>query len=113
MAEVREGLGEVIDRLVATIETRRGADPTESYTASLFASGVDGCARKFGEEAIEMVVAGVSGDRSALTQEAADALYHLFVLLAAANIPAADVAAVLKRREKKSAIAEKARRRTD
>ncbi|MEX0645265.1 MAG: phosphoribosyl-ATP diphosphatase, partial [Parvularculaceae bacterium] len=107
-------LGEVLNRLMATIESRRGADPAQSYTATLFSGGVDGCARKFGEEAIEAVVAGVAGDKGALIQEAADALYHLLVLLAVANISAAEVAAVLKRREKKSGHAEKgSRRRSD
>lgn len=114
MTAQREDLGEVLNRLMATIESRRGADPAASYTATLLAGGIDGCARKFGEEAIETVVAGVAGDKAALVQEGADTLYHLFVLLAAANISGGEVAAVLKRRETNSGHAEKAgRRRSD
>ncbi|MEX0645656.1 MAG: phosphoribosyl-ATP diphosphatase, partial [Parvularculaceae bacterium] len=62
MTAEQDDLGEVLNRLIATIESRRRADPAQSYTAELFSGGVDGCARKFGEEAIEAVVAGVAGD---------------------------------------------------
>jgi phosphoribosyl-ATP pyrophosphohydrolase len=111
MTAQHENLGEVLNRLMTTIDSRRRADPAQSYTASLFSGGVEGCARKFGEEAIEAVVAGVAGDKSALIQEAADSLYHLLVLLAVANISGDEVADVLKRREKKSGHEEKAARR--
>ncbi|MGE0408243.1 MAG: phosphoribosyl-ATP diphosphatase [Amphiplicatus sp.] len=111
MTEKRESLGEVLNRLIAAIAARRGADPAQSYTASLLARGAEACARKFGEEAVETVIAGVAGDKAALAEEAADALYHLLVLLAAGKVSADDVATVLAGREKQSGHAEKAGRR--
>ena len=69
--------------LAATIESRRGADPDSSWTAKLLAKGPEKCAEKFGEEAIEAIIEAVKGDRDHLVSEAADALYHLLVMLAA------------------------------
>ena len=104
------GLGAALERLAATIEARKGAAPEASYTAALLAKGAAACAKKFGEEATETVIAAASGDRSALAHEAADALYHLLVMLAAAGVPPASVAAELARREGVSGHAEKAAR---
>jgi len=104
-------LGAALMRLVRTIEARKGAPADQSYTASLLASGVAKCAKKFGEEATETVIAAASGDAKALTHEAADALYHLLVLLAAAGVPASAVAAELARREGVSGHEEKAGRK--
>lgn len=104
-------LGGQLDRLIETIRSRRGADPESSYTAALFAGGAARCARKFGEEALETVIAASQGDRVGLAEEAADALYHLLVLLAAAEVPPSDVADVLARREGVSGHAEKAARK--
>lgn len=104
-------LGAVLGRLAATIEARRGASAESSYTASLLAGGAAKCAKKFGEEAIETVIAAASGDPGALAHEAADALYHLLVLLAAAGVPVSAVAAELRRREGVSGHDEKAARR--
>ncbi len=86
MADATSDLGETLNDLFATIEARKGADPKASYTASLLAAGRARCARKFGEEAIETVIAGTQGDKTALAEEAADALYHLLVLLAANDL---------------------------
>jgi phosphoribosyl-ATP pyrophosphohydrolase len=99
-----------IDRLFATIAARKGADANTSYTAQLLAAGVQKCARKFGEEAVEAVIAGVAQDRQALASESADVLYHLLVLWAAAGITPDDVYAALKAREGQSGLAEKASR---
>ena len=96
--------------LAATIESRRGADPDSSWTAKLLAKGPEKCAEKFGEEAIEAIIEAVKGDRDRLVSEAADALYHLLVMLAARNLTLADVEAELDRREGRSGIAEKASR---
>jgi phosphoribosyl-ATP pyrophosphohydrolase len=105
---------DVLTRLAATIAARAGADPSTSHTARLLAKGPAKCAEKFGEEAIEAIVAATLGDRTALTAEAADALYHLQVMLAAAGVPWAEVLAELERREGTSGLAEKAARpRTD
>ena len=97
-------------RLAATIEARRGADPSESWTAKLLSQGPGKCAGKFGEEAVEAIVEAVRGDREALTREAADVLYHLLVMCAARGVSLADVEAELERREGRSGIAEKAAR---
>jgi phosphoribosyl-ATP pyrophosphohydrolase len=99
-----------LDRLAATIAARKGADPETSWTAKLLAKGPEKCAEKFGEEAIEAVIEAVRGDRDRLTSEAADALYHLLVMLAARNITLDDVQNELARREGTSGIAEKAAR---
>ena len=100
-----------LDRLFATIAQRKGADPKTSYTAKLLQEGVERCAKKFGEESVEAVIAAVSGDKKALTGESADVLYHLLVLWAAAGITPADVYAALAAREGQSGIAEKAGRK--
>jgi phosphoribosyl-ATP pyrophosphohydrolase len=105
---------DVLTRLAATIAARAGADPSTSHTARLLAKGPAKCAEKFGEEAVEAIVAATLGDRAALTAEAADTLYHLQVMLAAAGVDWAAVLAELERREGTSGIAEKAARpRTD
>ena len=103
-------IGAVLKRLEATIAVRKGADAKTSYTASLLAGGAQKCAKKFGEEAVEAVLAAVSGDKQHLTAEAADVLYHLLVMLAEADVPLADVAAALAAREGTSGHDEKATR---
>jgi phosphoribosyl-ATP pyrophosphohydrolase len=99
-----------LDRLAATILSRKGANPDISWTAKLLASGPEKCAEKFGEEAVEAIIEAVKGDRAKLTAEAADVVYHLLVMLAARDITLADVLAELERREGKSGIAEKTSR---
>jgi phosphoribosyl-ATP pyrophosphohydrolase len=100
-----------IDKLFATIAARRKADPKSSYTAQLLAQGVQKCAKKFGEEAVEAALAAVSKDKKALAAESADVLYHLLVLWAASGITPDDVYAALKAREGQSGLAEKAARK--
>ena len=99
-----------LDRLAATIQTRKGADPESSWTAKLLAKGPEKCAEKFGEEAVEAIIEAVKGDRDKLTSEAADVLYHLLVMLAARDVTLAEVLDELERREGTSGIAEKAGR---
>ncbi len=102
-----------LDRLFATIAARKAAgDTDQSYTAKLLSQGVEKCAKKFGEEAVEAVLASVSGDRQHLAAESADVLYHLMVLWAAAGITPEDVYTVLKAREAQSGLAEKASRKS-
>ena len=103
-------MSDTLARLEATIAARRGTDPASSYVASLFAKGRPRIARKFGEEAIETIVAALAEDRTELVGEAADTLFHLMVLLADAGIPLADVLGELDRREGTSGIEEKAGR---
>ena len=99
-----------LDRLAATIASRKGADPASSWTAKLLAAGPETCAKKFGEEAVEAVIEAVKGDRNRLTSEAADVLYHLLVMLASRDVTLDAVMAELDRRAGTSGIAEKAGR---
>ena len=96
-----------LQRLAKTIEARRGADPSSSWTAKLLAAGPEKCAEKFGEEAVEAIIEATKGDAERLTAEAADVLYHLLVMLAARDVSFADVLAELERRQAQSGIAEK------
>jgi phosphoribosyl-ATP pyrophosphohydrolase len=101
---------DTLTRLEATIHERLTADPASSYVASLHARGAPVIARKLGEEAVEAVVAALSGSREELVGEAADVLFHLAVLLAAKGVPLAEVMAELDRREGVSGLEEKAAR---
>lgn len=103
-------MSEGLDRLFATIASRKDADPAASYTAKLLAAGVEKCAKKFGEEATETVIAAIQKDKTELAKESADVLYHLAVLWAASGITPEDVYAVLKSREAMSGLEEKASR---
>ncbi len=100
----------VLEDLSQVIAARKGADPESSWTARLLAKGPEKCAEKFGEEAIEAVIACVKGDRDNLRAEAADVLYHLLVMLESRDVPLTDVLAELERRQSMSGIAEKAGR---
>ena len=104
-------MSEGLDRLFATIAARKGADPASSYTAKLLAAGVEKCAKKFGEEATETVIAAIQKDKAELAKESADVLYHLAVLWAASGITPEDIYAVLKTREGMSGLEEKASRK--
>jgi phosphoribosyl-ATP pyrophosphohydrolase len=99
-----------LDSLFATISARRGAHTGTSATAKLLAGGPHLCAKKLGEEAVETVIAAVAEDKDALARESADMLYHLSVLWAACGITPDDVYAVLRAREGKSGLDEKASR---
>ena len=99
-----------LDDLETIIASRKMADPESSWTAKLLSKGVDKCAEKFGEEAVEAIIDAVKGDKEGLISEAADVLYHLMVMLAAAEVPLSDVMAVLDKRQSQSGIAEKASR---
>lgn len=103
-------IGNVLTRLTAVIESRKGASPNSSYTASLLAKGPERCAKKMGEEAVETALAGAVGRKADLADEAADLLYHLGILLAANEMTYEDVAQVLISREGTSGHEEKASR---
>lgn len=102
--------GDILTRLEATIAERRSGDPSASYVAKLSARGVPKIAQKVGEEAVETVIAAMADDRAGLVGEAADLVFHLMVLLAAKQVPLAEVLAELQRREGVSGIDEKASR---
>ena len=99
-----------LEDLADIVSRRADADATGSYTRSLLEKGVARCAKKFGEEATEAVIAAVAEDDAALTAEAADVLYHLLVMLKARNVPLAHVMAELEKRTARSGHEEKAAR---
>jgi phosphoribosyl-ATP pyrophosphohydrolase len=103
-------LAEQLRALAETIEVRRGADPSSSYTAKLLARGPAQAAKKFGEEAVELVIAATQGDAQQIAAESADVLYHWLVLLAASGVTAGEVAEALARRQGVSGLEEKASR---
>lgn len=74
-----------------TIAARALERPDRSYTASLLAAGVGACARKVGEEAVELSVAALDESAERVVEEAADLVYHLYVLLAARGVDVAQV----------------------
>ncbi|WP_208349447.1 phosphoribosyl-ATP diphosphatase [Pseudaestuariivita rosea] len=96
-----------LDQLAQTIADRATANPNSSWTAKLLAKGPAKCAEKFGEEAVEAVIEAVKGDKTALTNEAADVLYHLLVMLQSRDVTLADVLAELDARQHQSGLAEK------
>ena len=101
---------DTLSRLAATIAARRASDPEASYVARLHARGLPTIAQKLGEEAVETVIAALTGTEADLTGEAADLLFHLLVLLDAKGVPLEAVLAELDRREGVSGVAEKAAR---
>ncbi len=103
-------LGDALTTLWTTIEARRGADPSTSYTAQLLAAGPTRAAKKLGEEGVETALAGAAGSKDDLTAESADLLYHLMVLWAARGVTPDDVATALNARGGVSGLTEKARR---
>ena len=100
---------DVVARLAATIEARRGADPATSWSARLIADP-QLAAKKLAEEAVEAALAAAQGDKAAVTTESADLVYHWLALLAAMGVSLDEVAAVLEAREGTSGVAEKASR---
>ncbi|WP_085318128.1 phosphoribosyl-ATP diphosphatase [Derxia lacustris] len=110
----------LLQRLAATIESRKGADPSTSYVARLFSKGEDAILKKIAEEAGETVMAAKDAEHGArpadeaarlLTGEVADLWFHSLVLLAHHNLGPEAVLAELARREGLSGIDEKAARK--
>lgn len=104
---------DVLAALADTIAARRGTSPSQSYTAKLLSQGVEKCAKKFGEEAVEIALAAMTNEREHITSEAADVMYHLLVLLTATEVPLADVMAELEKRFALGGLEEKANRQQD
>jgi phosphoribosyl-ATP pyrophosphohydrolase len=103
--------GFTLEDLAKIVARRAGSGDPASYTAKLADEGIARCAKKFGEEAVETVIAAVREDSAALTAEAADVLYHLLVLLHVAGVPYQAVTAELERRTAETGLQEKAKRR--
>ena len=98
--------------LAEIVDARAKADPSESWTAKLVASGQQKAAKKLGEEAVETVIAAIEGDKAALMSETADLLYHLMVVLKIGGVALQDVMGELERRTSQSGLVEKASRKS-
>ncbi len=104
---------DVLARLAAVIESRRGGDPSTSYVARLLAKAPDAVLKKIGEEATETVMAAKDGDRARIVAETADLWFHCLVMLAQHDLAPQDVLDELARREGLSGLDEFAARKDD
>jgi phosphoribosyl-ATP pyrophosphohydrolase len=100
----------ILQDIAEILEARKSADPASSYTAALYAKGVDAILKKVGEEAVEVVLAGCTEDDAHLVNEIADLWFHTLVLLAVRGLKPDAVLVELKRRFGQSGIDEKASR---
>lgn len=91
---------DILSKLESIIRERKKTLPENSYTAKLFEAGTLKIAQKVGEEAVEVAISAVSGDKKRLTEESADLLYHLLVLLQQKDMSLIDVVEELKSRMK-------------
>ena len=103
-------MNKILERLDLTIQRKTTESPNKSHTAKLLKKGTEKCAEKFGEEAIELIVASVKNKKKEIIGEAADTLYHMFVLLRSKNISINEVLTELASREGISGIEEKRKR---
>ena len=108
---MKPGLAETLERIAATIDSRKGGDAKTSYVAGLLAGDEDAALKKIAEEAAEMILAAKGEDRLHLVRETADLWFHCLVVLARHGLGPGDVLAELHRREGISGIDEKAARR--
>jgi phosphoribosyl-ATP pyrophosphohydrolase len=99
-----------LHELAARVKERAQASAEVSYTRKLIDRGIAHCAKKLGEEAVEMAIAAVAEDRDRVIAETADLLYHLVVVLEVRGITLAEVEAELAQRTAKSGLEEKAAR---
>ncbi len=104
-------MNDTLQRLTATLESRKTAAPDSSYVAKLFSKGEDAILKKVIEEAGEVLLASKDGDAQHLVYEVADLWFHSMVLLAHHGLSAQDVLNELARREGLSGIVEKANRK--
>jgi len=100
-------MGDSLDRLHEAVLAARHRDPATSRTARLLHAGRGKVAKKLGEEAVEVVIDAMAGDRQAVVRESADLIYNLVVLWVSAGVSPEDVWAEMKRRERLLGIAEK------
>ena len=103
-------MNKILERLDLTIQGKTTESPNKSHTAKLLNKGTEKCAEKFGEEAIELIVASIKKKKKEIIGEAADTLYHMFVLLRSKNISINEVLTELASREGISGIEEKRKR---
>ena len=99
--------------LVTINDARPASGGEASYTRKLLDKGPEHCAKKFGEEAVETVIAGIGNDRDHLIAESGDVLFHLLVLLKSRGVKLEEVEAKLAQRTSMSGLEEKAARKRD
>ncbi|MDA9221725.1 phosphoribosyl-ATP diphosphatase [Methylophilaceae bacterium] len=99
-----------LEQLQQLIQSKKDSDPSLSYTAKLFSQGIEEVQKKFGEEAIELIIASNQDNRKNIINETADVLYHLLVLLSEKSISLKEVVGELERRSSMSGLEEKANR---
>ncbi|MGL4634579.1 MAG: phosphoribosyl-ATP diphosphatase [Beijerinckiaceae bacterium] len=100
-----------LNTLEEIVRLRASASPEDSYTAKLLKDGITRASKKFGEEAVELVIASLGEDRTEVIKESADVLYHMLVVLHGSNIPLSEIMAELERRTTQTGLAEKASRK--
>ncbi len=98
---------DIFDQVFQVIQSRKDADPSKSYVASLYQKGLRKIAEKVGEEAVETVIAAVGRDDKEVIAESADLMFHLMILLAELDLSLDDIRDELARREGISGIDEK------
>jgi phosphoribosyl-ATP pyrophosphohydrolase len=103
-------MSDILNKLAAVLESRKGADPQSSYVAGLYAKGFDAILKKIGEEATETVLAAKSGERDKIVHETADLWFHTLIMLAQTGVKPDDILAELERRFGTSGLDEKAAR---
>lgn len=102
-----------IHDLAAIVDARAASGGEVSYTRKLLDKGPAQCAKKFGEEAVETVIAAVEDNREHLVAESADLLFHFLVLLKSRGVKLEEVETTLAQRTGMSGLEEKAARRRD
>ncbi len=103
-------MNDILIKLDEVINKRKEQNKDNSYSATLLNGGVEKCAEKFGEEAIELIIACLSKETNSIVHEAADTLYHLNVLMRSKNISIKEVLEELSKREGVSGLKEKENR---
>ena len=105
-------MNDILQKLSEVIKVRKQENSINSYSASLLNSGSERCAQKFGEEAIELIIAAAGDDLRAFNYEAADLIFHLLVLIESKNADFSEILLELERRQLMSGHEEKAARKT-
>jgi phosphoribosyl-ATP pyrophosphohydrolase len=100
-------MADSLERLYEQVTAAKDADPAVSRTAKLFRAGRHKMAKKLAEEAIEVVIDSMNGERDAVVRESSDLLYNLVVLWVAAGVEPRDVWNEMTRRERMFGLAEK------
>ncbi|MCG6976924.1 MAG: phosphoribosyl-ATP diphosphatase [Acidiferrobacterales bacterium] len=103
-------MSDILNKLVAVLEARKGADPESSYVAGLYAKGLDAILKKVGEEATETVIAAKEGNAEQIIYETADLWFHTLILLVDQGLHPDQVLEELARRFGTSGLEEKAQR---